>query len=84
MVMTVARGLLEEVAPSRRAARAAPPGRLRRAVLAARLAEAFDVLSSEAVADARTSGDPVTWAEVGDAFGIRAQSAQERFGRNRS
>jgi hypothetical protein len=50
-------------------------------VLAARLAEAFDVLSTEAVAKTRTGDDPATWAEIGEAFGIRPQSAQERFGR---
>lgn len=84
VVMNIARGLLDELAPTRRAARAAPSGQLRRAVLAARLAEAFDALSSDAVDHARAADDPVTWADVGDAFGIRAQSAQERFGRTRS
>ncbi|MCB9387595.1 MAG: hypothetical protein H6517_07195 [Microthrixaceae bacterium] len=48
------------------------------------MAEAFDVLSVEAVAEARTGDEPVTWARVGEAFGIRTQSAQERFGRARS
>lgn len=84
VVMVIARGVLDELALTRRAARAAPSGRLRRAVLAARLAEAFDALSSEAVDEARSADDPVTWADVGDAFGIRPQSAQERFGRSRS
>lgn len=84
VVMSLARELLDELVPSRRATRAAPSGRLRRAVLAARLSEAFDVMSSAAVAEARTGDDPVTWAEVGESFGIRAQSAQERFGRSRS
>jgi len=84
VVLGMARALLDEVSPTRSAARAAPQGRLRRAVLAARLAEAFDVLSFEAVADARSGDDPLTWAEVGDAFGVRPQSAQERFGRGRS
>jgi uncharacterized protein with beta-barrel porin domain len=82
--MAAARALLDELTPTRRAARAAPPGPLRRAVLAARLAEAFDVLSADAVAEARTGDEPVTWAQVGQAFGIRTQSAQERFGRARS
>lgn len=84
VVMAAARVLLDELTPTRRAARAAPPGPLRRAVLAARLSEAFDVLSADAVAEARTGDEPVTWAEVGQAFGIRTQSAQERFGRARS
>lgn len=84
VLLAVARELLNELTPTRRAARAAPAGRMRRAVLAARLSEAFDVLSSEAVAEARAGDDPATWAEVGDAFGIRPQSAQERFGRDRS
>ena len=82
--MAEARVLLDELTPTRRAARAATPGPLRRAVLAARLSEAFDVLSADAVAEARTGDEPVTWAEVGEAFGIRPQSAQERFGRARS
>lgn len=82
--MAAARALLDEMTPTRRAARAAPPGPLRRAVLAARLAEAFDVLSDDAVAGARTGDEPVTWAAVGEAFGIRTQSAQGRFGRVRS
>lgn len=84
VVMAAARVLLDELTPTRRAARAAPPGPLRRAVLAARLAEAFEVLSVEAVAEARTDDEPVTWARVGEAFGIRTQSAQGRFGRARS
>lgn len=84
VLLAVARGLLDELTPTRRAARAAPSGPLRRTMLAARLAEAFDVLSTEAVAEARAGDDAPTWAEVGDAFGIRPQSAQERFGRDRS
>ena len=84
VVMAAARVLLDELTPTRRAARVAPPGPLRRAVLAARLAEAFNVLSADAVADARAGDDPVTWARVGEAFGIRTQSAQGRFGRVRS
>ena len=82
--MAAARALLDELTPTRRAARAAPPGPLRRAVLAARLSDAFDVLSADAVAQARTGDEPVTWARVGEAFAIRTQSAQQRFGRDRS
>lgn len=81
VIMAAARGWLDALAPSRRACRVAPAGPLRRAVLAARLSEAFDVLAAEAVAEARTGEDCPSWSEVGDAFGIRAQSAHQRFGR---
>jgi hypothetical protein len=53
-------------------------------LLAARLAEAFEVLAVEAVNEARASKDGPTWAGVGEAFGIRAQSAQQRFRAERS
>ena len=53
-------------------------------MLAARLAEAFDALAAEAVADARSQDRNLSWAAIGDAFGIRAQSAHQRFGRARS
>jgi hypothetical protein len=53
-------------------------------MLAARLAEAFDALTAEAVADARSQDRNLSWAAIGDAFGIRAQSAHQRFGRARS
>ncbi len=83
-VMAAARETLDALTPTRRAVRAAPPGALRRAVLAARLAEAFEVLAVEAVIEARASEDGPTWAGVGEAFGIRAQSAQQRFRAERS
>lgn len=47
-------------------------------MLAVRLAEALEVLAAEAVDAARTD-DGQTWAEVGDAFGVRPQTAQARF-----
>lgn len=81
VIMVAARGWLDGLASSRRAFRVAPAGPLRRAVLAARLSDAFDLLAGEAVAEARAGEECPTWAEVGDAFGIRAQSAHQRFGR---
>ncbi|MBK6669333.1 MAG: hypothetical protein IPG46_06455 [Actinobacteria bacterium] len=81
VIMVTARGWLDGIASSRRAFRVAPAGPLRRAVLAARLSDAFDVLAAEAVAEARASEDCPSWTEVGHAFGIRAQSAHQRFGR---
>lgn len=81
VIMAVARGWLDGIASSRRASRVAPAGPLRRAVLAARLSEAFTVLAAEAVAEARKDEDCPSWAEIGDAFGIRAQSAHQRFSR---
>lgn len=83
-VMTAAREFLDEIAPTRRAATAAPLGRLRRALLAARLADAFEVLATEAVDEARHVDGGPTWMDVGEAFGIRAQSAQTRFRVERS
>lgn len=83
-VMAAARETLDALTPTRRAIRAAPRGQLRRALLAARLAEAFEVLSVEAVSEARASEDGPTWSFVGEAFGIRAQSAQQRFRAERS
>ncbi len=77
--MAAAREVLDALTPTRRAMRAAPSGPLRRAVLAVRLAEAFEVLAAEAVDEARASTDGPTWVDVGEAFGVRAQSAQERF-----
>jgi len=81
VIMATAKGWLDGLVSSRRAFRVAPAGPLRRAVLAARLSDAFDLLAVEAVAEARASEECPTWAEVGDAFGIRAQSAHQRFGR---
>jgi hypothetical protein len=78
-VMAAARETLDALTPTRRAIRAAPPGHLRRALLAVRLAEAFEVLAVEAVNEARASEDGPTWAGVSEAFGIRPQSAQQRF-----
>lgn len=78
LIRSVAADLLDSLAPTRRAARVAPAGPLRRAVLAVRLAEALEVLAAEAVDDART-GDGQTWSDVGDAFGVRPQTAQARF-----
>lgn len=83
-VMAAAREFLDEIAPTRRAATAAPLGRLRRALLAARLADAFEVLATEAVDEARHADGGPTWMDVGEAFGIRAQSAQTRFRVERS
>lgn len=79
IVMAAAREALDALTPTRRALRAAPKGNLRRAVLAVRLAEALDVLATEAVEEARALEDGPTWAGVGEAFGMRAQSAQQRF-----
>lgn len=81
LIMATAKGWLDGLASSRRAFRVAPAGPLRRAVLAARLSDAFTVLAADAVAEARKGEDCPSWAEIGDAFGIRAQSAHQRFGR---
>ena len=80
VILASARSWLDALASSRRAFRVAPAGPLRRAVLAARLSEAFTVLAAEAVAEARDGEDCPSWAEIGDTFGIRAQSAHQRFG----
>lgn len=84
VILDLARGWLDLAAAGRRGLRVAPAGPLRRAVLAARLAEAFDALTAEAIADARSQDRSLSWAMIGDAFGIRAQSAHQRFGRARS
>jgi hypothetical protein len=74
---------LDALASTRRALRAAPPGPLRRAVLAVRLAEALEVIAAEEVDRARTEHH-LRWADVGDTFGVRAQTAQARFRLDRS
>jgi hypothetical protein len=52
---------------------------LDRAVLATRIAEAADYLARFEVTAARDA-DGCTWQQVGDAFGVIRQTAQERFG----
>ena len=56
---------------------------MRRALLAVRLAEAFEVLAAEAVDNARHI-DAQTWTDVGAAFDVRPQTAQARFRLDRS
>ena len=80
LISSAAVDLLDSLTPTRRAVRVAPMGPLRRAVLAVRLAEALEILAAEAVNDARVD-DGLTWADVGDAFGVRPQTAQARFRR---
>lgn len=53
---------------------------LDRAVLATHIAEAADYLARFEVVIARDA-DGCTWQEVGDAFGVIRQTAQERFGK---
>jgi hypothetical protein len=50
---------------------------LERAVAASRLADLATRVSRAAVMSARDEG--VTWAEVGNAFGVTTQTAHERF-----
>ena len=78
-VMALARDLLDDAARSRRAFRAAPVGRFRRAVLAVRLSEALDALAPAEVRDVRDGDEAVSWAQIGDAFGTTAQGAHRRF-----
>jgi len=83
VIRTIAATVLDSVTPTRRAVRVAPTGPLRRAQLAVRLAEALEVLAAQAVDGARNE-DGQTWADVGDAFGVRPQTAQARFRLDRS
>ena len=78
LIRAAAAELLDSLTPTRRAVRVAPMGPLRRAVLGVRLAEALEVLAAEAVDDAR-GDDGLTWADVGEEFGVRPQTAQARF-----
>lgn len=83
VVRAIATALLDSLTPTRRAQRVAPSGPMRRALLAVRLAEAFEVLAAEAVDGARCD-DGQTWADVGAAFDVRPQTAQARFRLDRS
>lgn len=56
------------------------PKPLALAVLAIEAQEALEVLAAQEVALAREH-DAVTWADVGEAFEISAQSAHHRFAR---
>ena len=56
------------------------PKPLTLAVLAIQAQEALEALASREVAMARDHDD-LTWAEVGEAFGISTQSAHHRFAR---
>lgn len=57
-------------------------GPLAGALLMARVEETARDLCAELVRDARDQHG-VTWSQIGDAFGIRMQSAQWRFSRSR-
>jgi hypothetical protein len=81
-VLALAEGLLDEVARMRRPLPTAPLRELRGAVLADELAKAFEVLTAAEVTRARETG--IRWVDVGDAFGIRKQTAQARFAEDRS
>ena len=56
------------------------PKPLALAVLALQAQEALEVLASQEVGLARAQED-LTWAQVGEAFGISTQSAHHRFAR---
>ncbi len=50
------------------------------AVLAVKAAQALELVAAEQVARAREL-DGVSWAQIGDAFGVSTQSAYSRFHR---
>lgn len=83
IIRAIATALLDSLTPTRRAQRVAPSGPMRRALLAVRLAEAFEVLAAETVDNARRDGAQ-TWRDVGSAFDVRPQTAQARFRLDRS
>ena len=78
MVRKAAEEFLDQLAPTRRAIAAAPPGPFRRSVLAVRLADALKVLAAEDIDRVRRVKHKV-WKDVGEAFDVTTQTAHTRF-----